>query len=86
MPSPNIGAKGIMTETFGERLRRIREQKRLSQAELAEKTGLQPSAISHFESGRRRPSIDNLMRLADALFITTDIILGRDTDEKGATS
>jgi transcriptional regulator with XRE-family HTH domain len=68
-----------MSESFGERLRHIREEKRLSQAELAEKTGFQPSAISHFESGRRAPSFDNLKKLADALAVTIDYLLGRET-------
>lgn len=68
-----------MSESFGERLRRIREEKRLSQAELGERTGFQPSAISHFESGRRSPSFDNLKKLADALAVTIDFLLGRES-------
>jgi transcriptional regulator with XRE-family HTH domain len=68
-----------MQESFGDRLRRLREEKRLSQAELAERTGFQPSAISHFESGRRAPSFDNIKKLADALAITIDYLLGRQT-------
>lgn len=63
---------------FGERLREAREAKKLSQADLAERTGLQPSAISHFETGRRAPSFDNLRKLADALEVSTDYLLGRE--------
>ena len=66
-----------MRETFGERLCTEREAKGLSQAELAEKAGLQPSAISHFEAGRRSPSIENLTRVADGLSVTVDFLLGR---------
>lgn len=51
----------------------------MSQADLAQRTGLQPSAVSHFESGRRSPSFDNLRVLADALGVTTDHLLGRDS-------
>src|SRR5580693_7155679 len=68
-----------MPENFGERLRSTRESKGLSQAELGQKAGLQPSAISHFESGRRSPSFDNLRKLADALNVTIDHLLGRET-------
>jgi transcriptional regulator with XRE-family HTH domain len=64
-------------EEFSARLRSAREAKDLSQADLAEKTGLQPSAISHFETGRRSPSFENLRILADALSVTTDFLLGR---------
>ncbi len=65
---------------FPERLRSSRELRGLSQADLAVKSGLQASAISHFETGRRSPSFDNLRRLADALSITTDYLLGRVDD------
>jgi transcriptional regulator with XRE-family HTH domain len=62
---------------FQDRLRFAREARKLTQAELAEKSGLQPSAVSHFETGGRSPSFDNLKRLADALDVSTDYLLGR---------
>lgn len=65
------------TEVFPERLRQAREVRKLSQSELSERSGLQASAISHFENGVRKPSFDNLRRLADALNCTTDFLLGR---------
>ena len=73
-----------MPENFGERLRKTRESKGLSQGELGQKAGLQPSAISHFESGRRSPSFDNLRRLADALSVTLDFLLGRESEPRSA--
>lgn len=65
---------------FALNLKKTREEKGLSQTDLAEKTSLQPSAISHFETGRRAPSFDNLRRLADALEVTSDFLLGREID------
>jgi transcriptional regulator with XRE-family HTH domain len=62
---------------FSERLRNARELRKLSQSELAAKSGLQPSAVSHFESGRRSPSFQNLKAVADALQVTTDYLIGR---------
>ena len=62
---------------FPERLRTSREYRGLSQGELAKKAGMQPSAISHFETGTRKPSFDNLRILADSLDVTTDYLLGR---------
>jgi len=70
-------------EDFGPRLRKARELRGLSQGELARKAGLQPSAVSHFESSSRKPSFENLRRLADALTVSTDYLLGR-VDEPGA--
>ena len=55
---------------FPERLRKAREYRGLSQGELATKAALQPSAISHFETGARKPSFDNLRLLADTLDVT----------------
>lgn len=66
-----------MADIFAERLRTAREYRKLSQSELAEKTGLLPSAISHFETGRRSPSFANLKVLSDALKVTTDYLIGR---------
>jgi transcriptional regulator with XRE-family HTH domain len=66
-----------MNDIFSTRLRAAREMRKLSQGDLAEKTGFQPSAISHFETGARSPSFDNLKRLADALNVTTDYLVGR---------
>lgn len=65
------------TDVFPERLRLARAQRDLSQDALAQRSSLQPSAISHFETGARKPSFDNLRKLADALEVTTDFLLGR---------
>src|SRR5207302_8627217 len=67
-------------DSFAERLRAARGIRDLSQEGLARRASLQPSAISHFETGTRRPSFDNLRRLADALDVTTDYLLGRVED------
>jgi len=67
-------------QSFPVRLRKAREQKDLSQGELAERARFQPSAISHFETGRRSPSFENLRRLADALDVSTDYLLGREDE------
>ncbi len=69
-----------MENIFCERLRIVRELRGLSQTELADKARLQPSAISHFETGRRAPSFDNLKKLANALSISVDYLLGRTPD------
>lgn len=67
-------------KSFPERLLAARQLRKLSQSELAYKAGLQPSAISHFETGRRAPSFDNLKTLSTALEVTTDYLLGRVDD------
>jgi transcriptional regulator with XRE-family HTH domain len=73
------------SELFPDRLRAARKLRALEQAELAAKAGLPPTSISHFESGARKPSFDNLRRLAQALDVTTDYLMGR-ADEPGAST
>jgi len=68
---------------FPERLKTAREQRGFTQGELAKKASLQASAISHFETGGRKPSFNNLKRLADALEVTIDYLLGRTNDPGG---
>jgi transcriptional regulator with XRE-family HTH domain len=66
-----------MADLFRKRLKEVRELRGLNQAELAKKAGMQATAISHFETGSRAPSFDNLRRLADALNVATDYLIGR---------
>jgi transcriptional regulator with XRE-family HTH domain len=74
-----------MSDIFAERLRTARESRKMSQSDLAKETGLMPSAVSHFETGRRSPSFANLKALSDALKVTTDYLIGR-SDEMHVSS
>ena len=49
---------------LGARLRFWRELSQLTQAELAERTGLVASWISHYETGKRYPSPEHLQTIA----------------------
>ncbi len=40
---------------------------------------MQPSAIAHFEAGRRKPSFDNVRALAKALKVSADFLLGAES-------
>lgn len=52
---------------FGKNLLEIRLFLDITQTELAERCNLKPSAISHFECGRRLPNFDNIKSLKQAL-------------------
>ena len=65
-----------MPTDFAARLRHMREQRGMSQSELAREAGMQPSAIAHFEAGRRKSSFDNVRSLAKALKVSGDYLLG----------
>lgn len=73
-------------DLFGSRLRAARESRELNQTELARVSGLQPAAIGHFESGRRKPSFANIRALAKALDVSSDYLLGRAISMEGATT
>jgi len=61
---------------FATRLREARERQGLNQAQLAQRAELQPSAVAHFEANRRKPSFENVRRLAKALDVSSDYLLG----------
>ena len=71
-----------MPKEFKDYVRSARESRGMSQLDLANKTGLQPAAISHFETGQRSPSFENLRKLADALSVSVDYLLGRIDEEQ----
>jgi len=52
---------------IGDRLRAIREAKKLSQGDIEERTGLLRPYISRVENGHTVPSIETLEKLARAL-------------------
>lgn len=70
--------KSPPSEIFQERLKTARETlRKWSQSQLAEAAQLPPSSVAHFETGTRKPSFDTLRRLANALEVSTDYLLGR---------
>lgn len=70
-------------DIFRDRLKKTRENRELSQSQLAELIGLPPSSISHFENGPRKPSFDNLKKLAGALHVSIDFLLGTSNEQEG---
>lgn len=65
--------------TLGERIRLTRQQKKLSQQELAEKASVHQKNISKYEKDDVVPSALTLKSIADVLEVTTDYLLGNDT-------
>lgn len=67
-----------------ERLKQLREAKKMTQLSLGMQINASQETISGYEIGRAQPNLDMLVKLADALGTTTDYILGR-TDSRVAT-
>lgn len=60
---------------FAQRLRLLRRQKNLSQADLADLVDVHSTHITRYERGMSRPSADTLKRLATALSVSGDYLL-----------
>ena len=52
---------------FGEKIKHLRNSMGMSQGELAKRSGLAQSSISYIESGMKKPNIDTITALANAL-------------------
>ena len=61
------GGESFMHSEVGQRIRKQRLKKGMLQEELARKAGLSPSALSNFEQGRRRTSLDWLRKISKSL-------------------
>ena len=70
----------LPTDMFPERLKAARDLRGWSQNDLALRCGMPQSSVGHFEGGTRKPSFDTLSRLANALEVTADYLLGRVDD------
>lgn len=65
-------------KAFGKQLQRYRERAGYSQETLAEKIECSSIFISFIERGKKTPGLDTLVKLANALGISVDILLGKE--------
>jgi transcriptional regulator with XRE-family HTH domain len=66
--------KGV-ERMLGARIAALRRNQGLSQAELAHRLGISPSAVGMYEQGRREPSVELLVALATEFQVSTDYLL-----------
>ena len=59
-------------------LRELREEKCLTQAQLAERLNFSLSIVNKWENGKKNPSVDAIKILAKFFNVTTDYLLGMD--------
>ena len=60
---------------LGARIAALRREAGLNQAELAERLQVSPSAIGMYEQGRREPSADTLVAMAQLFGVSVDYLL-----------
>ncbi|MED4461817.1 helix-turn-helix domain-containing protein [Metabacillus fastidiosus] len=68
---------------FGDRIRKLRKEKGLTQEELGKQINVTKVSISGYENGNRTPDTETLQRLADVLETSTEYILGRTENPNG---
>ena len=61
--------------TLGDKLTFLRKQKGLSQLEVSEKLDVSRQAVSRWESGTSKPSVENLQSLCQLYDVTIDNLL-----------
>lgn len=67
------------------RIKLLREEKNLTQQDLADKLGGAKSTIAMYESGSRKPSLDVLNKLSEIFECSIDYIIGK-SDTRNSSS
>ena len=62
---------------FSERIREVRMMRGITQEQLAEMADISRVMIGRYETTDQLPALDTLIRIADALGVSTDYLLGR---------
>lgn len=62
---------------FGKRLAELRKEKKITQRELSDKLNISKSSLAMYETDKRQPPNDVLVKLADYFDVSVDYLLGR---------
>lgn len=66
---------------FSECLKDLRKQARLTQVDVAEKLGISQPAYASWERGAKKPTQDNLVKIAQILNVSVDYLVGNSDEE-----
>lgn len=69
-------------ETLGEKIKKILEEKGMSQRQLAIKMGISPSSLNQYVRGRKNVGLKVLLNLCKTLDVSSDYLLGHETGTK----
>ena len=62
---------------FGDRLKKIRQQRGFTQEQLADKSHIARAMVARYETNRQQPTLEVVVKIADSLDISVDYLLGR---------
>ena len=63
---------------LGEKIKKYREEKKMTQVEVADVLGVKPATISKYEAGTLEPNIESLKKLAELFEVSVDELLKED--------
>lgn len=66
----------ILTLSLGQRVKFLREQKKLSQNEFAKKCNVSPAAVCMWEKNDKSPTKNNLLQIARVLGVSYEDLTG----------
>ena len=69
---------GKKKNVFGERIKKLRNDKNLTQKELSEKIGISSNTIASYERQDKTPSLDNAAKFANYFNVSLDWLAGTD--------
>ncbi len=70
-----------MIHLFGDKLRELRKEKKVSQEEIGKLCGVAKNTVSNWENNINKPDIDLVLKLAQYFNVTTDYLLGFTQDD-----
>lgn len=78
----NMGTKEDRKGSIGRNIKYFREERNMSQTQLAKQLWLDRTSLSGYEIGKRTPDIFMLWRLADVFEVPLDVLVGREYIQK----
>lgn len=70
-------SKNTCIEVFSKRLKELRKANGYTIEQFAERVGISKSSVGYYESANRLPDAEILSRIADALNVSADYLIGR---------
>ncbi|HFH7176627.1 TPA: helix-turn-helix domain-containing protein [Streptococcus agalactiae] len=61
---------------FSDRLAELRKKRGLTQQQIADELSVNRVTYTNWEKGNREPSLENVVKIAHILDVTTDYLLG----------
>lgn len=74
----NMGIREDRKGSIGRNIKRFREERKMSQTQLAKQLWLDRTSLSGYEIGKRTPDIYMLWELADLFEVSLDVLVGRE--------